>query len=133
VSEKILVVEDDPHLLKFVEDALRIADYEVRSAGNGEEALEVLARWRPHVILLDLNMPGMDGWEFIATRLRQAELAKIPVVIMSSPDNLTVGPRPLVRPVARLEKPFDMSELLSTIWMAANSDPNAGPGAAPRA
>ena len=120
-TDKILIVEDDPHLLKFVEDALKIADYEVRSAGDGEEALAILARWRPHVILLDLNMPRMDGWEFCATRLSRAELATIPVVIMSSPDNLATGPRPLVKPVARLQKPFDMSELLSTVWAAANA------------
>ena len=120
-TEKILIVEDDPHLLQFVEDALKIADYDVRSAGDGEEALAILARWRPHVILLDLNMPRMDGWEFCATRLSRADLAAIPVVIMSSPDNLATGPRPLVKPVARLQKPFDMSELLSTVWVAANS------------
>jgi DNA-binding response OmpR family regulator len=127
-TEKVLIVEDDPHLLRFVEDALRIADYEVRSAGDGEEALAVLARWRPHVILLDLNMPRMDGWEFCATRLSRGELASIPVVIMSSPDNLATGPRPLVKPVARLQKPFDMSELLSTVWAAANGAANPSSG-----
>ena len=128
-TERVLVVEDDPHLLKFVEDALKIAEYEVRSAGDGEEALAILARWRPHVILLDLNMPRMDGWEFCATRLNRGELASIPVVIMSSPDNLATGPRPLVKPVARLQKPFDMSELLSTVWAAANSAANRSSGA----
>ncbi len=127
-TERVLIVEDDPHLLKFVEDALKIADYEVRSAGDGEEALAVLARWRPHVILLDLNMPRMDGWEFCATRLSRGELASIPVVIMSSPDNLATGPRPLVKPVARLQKPFDMSELLSTVWAAANGAANPSSG-----
>ena len=126
-TEKVLIVEDDPHLLKFVEDALKIADYDVRSARDGEEALAILARWRPNVILLDLNMPRMDGWEFCATRLSQGELATIPVVIMSSPDNLATGPRPLVKPVARLRKPFDMSELLSTVWAAANSTANPSP------
>ncbi len=127
-TERVLIVEDDPHLLKFVEDALKIAEYEVRSAGDGEEALAVLARWRPHVILLDLNMPRMDGWEFCATRLSRGELASIPVVIMSSPDNLATGPRPLVKPVARLQKPFDMSELLSTVWAAANGAANPSSG-----
>lgn len=130
-TEKVLIVEDAPHLLKVVEDALKIADYEVRSAGDGEEALAILARWRPHLILLDLNMPRMDGWEFCATRLSRAELASIPVVIMSSPDNLATGPRPLVKPVARLQKPFDMSELLSTVWAAANSAANLSPNPSP--
>ena len=128
-TERVLVVEDDPHLLKFVEDALKIAEYEVRSAGDGEEALAILARWRPHVILLDLTMPSMNGWEFCATRLSRGELASIPVVIMSSPDNLATGPRPLVKPVARLRKPFDMSELLSTVWAAANAAANPSSGA----
>ena len=129
--EKVLIVEDDPHLLRFVEDALKIADYEVRSAGDGEEALAILARWRPHVILLDLNMPRMDGWEFCATRLTQGDLATIPVVIMSSPGSLATGPRPLVKPVARLHKPFDMSELLSTVWTAATSAGHASPTGSP--
>src|SRR5919112_3284869 len=130
-TERVLVVEDDPHLLRFVEDALKIADYDVRSAGDGEEALAILSRWRPHVILLDLNMPRMDGWEFCATRLSRGELANIPVVIMSSPDNLATGPRPLVKPVARLQKPFDMSELLSTVWAATNPADRPSPDSSP--
>jgi len=122
-TEKVLVVEDDPHLLHFVEDALKIAEYDVRTAGDGEEALGILAGWRPHVILLDLNMPRMDGWDFCAARLQTDGLSTIPVVIMSSPDNLDGGPRPICKPVAQLRKPFDMSELLSTVWSAANPLP----------
>ncbi len=83
-TEKILIVEDDPHLLQFVEDALKIADYEVRSAGDGEEALAILARWRPHVILLDLNMPRKDGGEVLAELKSDDNLKQIPVVVLTT-------------------------------------------------
>ena len=109
---------------RFVEDGQELMDY-LRK--RGRYATEDAPR--PGLILLDLNMPRMDGWEFCATRLNRGELASIPVVIMSSPDNLATGPRPLVKPVARLQKPFDMSELLSTVWAAANSGANPSNGA----
>ena len=83
-TERVLIVEDDPHLLKFVEDALKIADYEVRSAGDGEEALAVLARWRPHVILLDLNMPRKDGREALREIKSDPALRAIPVIVLTT-------------------------------------------------
>jgi CheY-like chemotaxis protein len=134
---EVLVVDDDPGDVLMIEEALTANDVpsHLHVVSDGVEALAFLRREDPHadaprpqLILLDLNMPRMDGWEFCATRLSKGELATIPVVTMSSPDNLATGPRPLVKPVARLQKPFDMSELLSTVWAAANSTASSSPG-----
>lgn len=68
-GEPILVVEDHPTNLKLTLALLETNGYEVRSAASGEEALAVLASFRPRLILLDLQLPGIDGLE-LARRLK---------------------------------------------------------------
>src|SRR5262245_53795204 len=70
MAETILVVDDDPDIARFVEVNLRSAGYDVSVAGDGEEALERAAELRPDLVLLDVMMPRLDGFE-VAQRLRK--------------------------------------------------------------
>ena len=70
MPESILVVDDDPDIARFVEVNLRSAGYNVSVAGDGEEALERATEIRPDLILLDVMMPRLDGFE-VAQRLRK--------------------------------------------------------------
>jgi CheY-like chemotaxis protein len=110
----VLVVDDDPDIRSFVSLALGMNGYDVREACNGSAALAALNNWRPDAILLDLNMPIMDGWAFCREQLRRPALASIPIALM------TAGWRPGGRAqpfntVSVLEKPFELSSLLSTV------------------
>jgi two-component system, chemotaxis family, chemotaxis protein CheY len=88
VSERVrvLVVEDDPDIRMTIMEVLEDRGFEVRGAGHGQEALDLLGAEAtlPHVILLDLLMPVLDGAGFRAAQLNDARFAAIPVVIVSA-------------------------------------------------
>ncbi len=81
MSARLLLVDDDKTLLKFMSDFFEREGYEVFTADRGEKALRVFYSTRPDVVVLDVMMPGMDGWE-VCARLR--ELADIPVIMLTA-------------------------------------------------
>ena len=88
-GRRILIVEDDADLREALSDVLRDEGYEVTSAADGQEALDRLRREaRPSLILLDLTMPVMSGWQFRAEQSRDPDLSEIPVVVLSAGEHL---------------------------------------------
>ena len=80
----ILIVDDDPAIRQVVADILEMSDYGVREAANGAEALDEVRSWPPAMVLLDLMMPVMDGWEFLR-RCRSDQVCEgVPVAVMSA-------------------------------------------------
>jgi CheY-like chemotaxis protein len=112
----ILLVEDDVEIRDDIADALRGEGFEVETAGDGTEALKFLHRAAelPALILLDLMMPGMDGWDFRSHQLKDATLSAIPVVVLSGAGDLHEDIERL-RAVACLQKPFKRHTLLEVI------------------
>lgn len=84
MSRMILIVDDDPHIREVLSFALTKAGMETREAGDGEEALAAVRRWSPDLVVLDINMPRMDGIE-VCRRLRAA--GDVPVLFLSSRDD----------------------------------------------
>jgi len=84
MSKRILVVEDQEDNRQIVRDLLTTTNYEVMEAENGQEALAAVAKQRPDLILMDIQLPVMDGYE--ATRRIKADpaLAAIPVIAVTS-------------------------------------------------
>jgi CheY-like chemotaxis protein len=82
----VLVVDDDREWRETVGEFLGVKGYTIQSAANGSEALEFSKHYQtpPELILLDLNMPILDGWGFLAERRFHPQLAEVPVVIMSA-------------------------------------------------
>jgi two-component system cell cycle response regulator DivK len=84
MSKRILLVEDQPDNRKIIRDMLRGTDYEIMEAENGEEALAAIAKQRPDLILMDIQLPVMDG--YTATRRIKADptLRAIPIIAVTS-------------------------------------------------
>jgi CheY-like chemotaxis protein len=82
----VLVVDDDVTVLELMETYLSRLGYAVKLAENGEEALRMAHQFYPHVILLDVIMPGLDGWMVLSCLKNDPELAQIPVVLHSQLD-----------------------------------------------
>jgi CheY-like chemotaxis protein len=115
-SDHVLVVDDDADIRYELVDALESEGYGALSAANGLEALEVLRILRkpPSVILLDLMMPVMDGWQFCVEQQQDPLLAKIPVIVVSAVPNVMEAASQ-VSATAYLKKPFLMKDLVATV------------------
>lgn len=110
----VLVVDDDPTIRSIIADLLDLEGYVVRTAENGQEALEILRRWRPAVIVLDLMMPVMDGWTFRAAQRELPGARDVPVVVLSAAREIRRHAAALDAAVA-LPKPFDLDQVAATI------------------
>ncbi|HEY3203997.1 MAG TPA: response regulator [Thermoanaerobaculia bacterium] len=108
----VLVVEDDDDLREAFVSVLLDEDFRIEEARNGNEALDRLrAGQRPCLILLDLSMPVMNGWEFLARQRRDPAIASIPAVVISA----TVDEDDFLSPTAVLRKPVDYDQLLRAV------------------
>ena len=114
----VLVVEDDPDVREFMEMLLASSGYRTASAANGAEALERIRAERPCVVLLDLMMPVMDGWEFRARQLADPELARVPVVCVTA----VYDPEDVTRQLQLkcIRKPVDFDEVLAEVRRACD-------------
>jgi chemosensory pili system protein ChpA (sensor histidine kinase/response regulator) len=108
----ILVVEDDPNIRECLCELLRSEGYPVVSAQDGAEALEKLTTIvRPTLVLLDLMMPRVNGWEVLQTMRAKDHLAPIPVIITSASADI----RSLHGANDIIKKPYDLTAMLELV------------------
>jgi DNA-binding response OmpR family regulator len=109
---RVLVADDDRQIREFVRVALEDEGYEVLTAADGASALALALAAPPDVILLDLNMPVMDGWRFAAAYRGAA--GRAPIVVLTAAAD-AARRRHEIGAVAWLGKPFDLDELLRVV------------------
>jgi CheY-like chemotaxis protein len=109
----ILIVEDDADLRDMMAQFLLVEGFNPKLVSNGREALEYLRNGEtPAVILLDLMMPVMDGWEFRRRQQRDPKAAKVPVIVLSALDRTRVGD---IGEAPFMKKPLDFDRLLDLV------------------
>ena len=113
---KILVIEDEINIQKLAEANLTASGYQVLVAGNGEEGLELAGLKHLNLILLDLRMPGMSGWDVLMVFKADRRLQRIPVIIMTAivPEAEEFKIRGM-RAAGYLTKPFSADELMRQV------------------
>ena len=131
-APRILAVDDDPHIRRFVTRALSEAGYDVTAVEDAESGMAQLLAARPDLFLLDINLPGMNGIVLTQKLQEQRATRQVPVVILS----VRTDPRDKVAAYASgavtyLEKPFKKQDLLDAVKLALELAPRrarAGPG-----
>ena len=116
IKPVVLVVDDDPELRRLTEDVLTSHGYQVALARHGRDAMHRLREQCPDLIVLDLNMPVMNGWQFRTEQryLSDEKRAAVPVLLMTGVDDPAVHADTL-RAVGVIKKPFDRDDLLDAV------------------
>jgi CheY-like chemotaxis protein len=112
MPKKILVVDDEPHIVKYLTTFLQDCGYETCSAGDGESALEVLKEETPDLVTLDLQMPNETGTRFYRNMIKDKQFKDTPVIVISGIPGRHLA---VSKPVAVFEKPIDRNALLRSI------------------
>ncbi len=117
-AHEVLVVDDDPDMLDLVLMTLEDSGYQTVGARDGREALERVSQHMPSLILLDMLMPVMDGWEF-ARRFHDRYGNAAPIVVSTAAENAQERAAAIGADDV-LSKPFDLERLLATVDHCCN-------------
>ncbi len=123
-SKKILIVDDDPNFVLMVKYRLEANHYEIETATNGIDAIKIATEWKPDLVLLDLIMPVMEGYDICKKLKSQDDTRKIPVIVLTASTKKDSYAKCLsVGALVVILKPFNPAELLALIKKAF--DPNS--------
>ena len=129
----VVCIEDEPEMITLIKAILNRRGYEVVGAGNGREGLETIERIKPDVILLDLMMPGMDGWEVYQKLKANEATSQIPVIVVTAKAQSI--DKMLGLHIAKVDdyiaKPFSPQELVESIAKVLAKRPNPAAEAPP--
>lgn len=124
-KEKVMIVDDEPNVLELLSAILRLNDLEVITAGNGVEALEKLKSEKPDLIILDIMMPGMSGFD-VCEKIRSNQKTSRLKVIFLTALSLSVVDKSYLRKLNALDyitKPFDNEKLIRTVFKSLSKKP----------
>lgn len=128
---RVLLVEDDIDIRDELTRLLLDEGFEVTGAGNGREAMnllrQALRKNPPKVILLDLMMPVMNGWQFLREQRQDPNLSEIPVVVMSATSNMRCDTNEELAAAALLSKPLAFDELMGVLDRFCGEQPICSP------
>lgn len=114
MPHRILLVDDEPHILRLTELSIRKGNYEIIIARNGLDAIECVTLHKPDLVIMDVQMPGMDGLQALQILKSNPDTAKIPVIVLTARGHqLTRQDAERIGASAFLTKPFSPTQLLA--------------------
>lgn len=121
--QRILVVDDDEHIRKSLAQYLEMEEFDVDVASSGPEALSRAGRQAPDLVLLDIMMPGMDGFEVVEKLRQESATSQVPIILLTARGQDTDVIKGYQLGVSSyLTKPFNLDELVDTIREVFEAD-----------
>lgn len=115
MAARILIVDDEVHLARILQFALERSGYEVTLAFDGNEALKIAKSERPALVILDLMLPGIDGYKVCNMLKRDAQFEGVPVILVSARDVEKEHIEEKITADRFIAKPFDINYLLESV------------------
>ncbi len=115
-KKKILIIDDEPAIAQLVKEKMEFVNYEVIIASNGTQGLKMAQKEKPNIILLDVIMPDMHGFELCKILKENPKTKKIPIIVTTGAGLEDIArDEPEVKADAYLAKPFDFKKLAKAI------------------
>lgn len=115
-NSRVLIVDDEVELRQALRVRLTSAGFSCEVASNGKEALSLIGRWQPSIIVTDLVMPDMNGYELCRKLQEDENLASIPVIVLTAVPQHAVSKQDQLPPSVRvMHKPFDSKQLMQVM------------------
>ncbi|MCE1246239.1 MAG: response regulator [Firmicutes bacterium] len=122
-KNKVLLVDDDKQILSSLRVYLELENYQVETASNGQEAIEKVKRNKPEILVLDVMMPEMDGFEVLEQLKAEEQYADIPVVMLTAKSqDIDVLKGFRMGASSYMTKPFNLNELVENIELILHPD-----------
>lgn len=115
MGNKILVVDDDPEISSLVEYTLESLGHTVKVCDNGREVLDTLRSFKPDMMVLDVMLPGIDGYSLASQISEDPELSKMPIVVLSALEPSRTMFQRFSQVAAFLTKPFNTDDLMEAV------------------
>lgn len=112
---RVLIADDDPSIRRMLAASLRADGYRTADACDGREALDAMRAGQADLVLLDLMMPKVTGWEVLTERAAAPQLGKIPVIVITAEPAEGVAKIPSDGTCALLAKPFELNTLRALV------------------
>jgi DNA-binding response OmpR family regulator len=113
---RVLIIEDEPHIVLALEFVLERAGYETAAATDGQTGLELVSRWRPDVVILDIMLPGRNGYDVCRALKADPDLRAIPVIMLSAKGQEVEVLKGLeLGATLYVTKPFGNAEILDAV------------------
>lgn len=120
---KVLLVDDDVQILRSLRVYLELENYQVETASDGKEALEKIQEVKPEIVVLDIMMPEMDGFEVLEKMKQDKSMKGVPVIMLTAKgQDVDVVKGYEMGALSYMTKPFNLNELVENIELVLNTD-----------
>lgn len=124
MQKTVLIVDDEPNIVVPIEFLMEQNGYAVLVAGSGEDALETIAKYKPDLVLLDIMLPGIDGYEVCEIIRLNPEWRKMKVIFLTARGrDIDVAKGMVLGADAYIIKPFSNAEILENVQKLLNDPP----------